>query len=111
MREDSHGPAMLAWFLAGAACGAAAALLLAPQSGTETREVLRRRASEGATRVRDTSRQAYERGRDLYEKGRHAAEDAGQWVERNVERGRDKVGEVRERFRSSDDAGEDAAEA
>lgn len=103
MRDDSQGPAMLAWFLVGAACGAAAALLLAPQPGHETREQIRRRATEGADRVRESSRQAYERGRDLYERGRHAAEDAGQWVERNVERGREKVGEVRERFRSADE--------
>lgn len=110
MRDEAQGPAMLAWFLAGAACGAAAALLLAPQAGTETREQIRRRATDSAARVRESSREAYERGRDLYEKGRNVAEDAGQWVERNVERGREKVAEARERFRP-EQSGDDAAEA
>ena len=49
---DNNGGANLAWFLVGAALGATAALLLAPQTGTETREAIRRRTQEGPRQTR-----------------------------------------------------------
>ena len=39
--SDHDSGSSLAWFLAGAALGAAGALLFAPQSGRETREIIR----------------------------------------------------------------------
>lgn len=53
-------------FLAGAAVGAAAALLLAPVAGRETREYLGRRAREGRDRASDAARQ----GRELLNRQR-----------------------------------------
>ena len=81
MAEDSSGT-NLAWFLAGAALGAAGALLLAPQAGSETRESLRRRTLEGRERLTKSGREAYEKGRELYGRGKEVAEDAAELFEK-----------------------------
>jgi gas vesicle protein len=53
-------------FIAGAAAGAAAALLLAPAAGQDTREYLGQRAREGRDRASDAARQ----GRELLNRQR-----------------------------------------
>ncbi|TKB72816.1 MAG: YtxH domain-containing protein [Nitrospira sp.] len=88
-RGFSPGAVGLA-FLSGALIGAAAALLLAPKSGRETREQLRgyaRRAEDGA--------------RDL-------AEKAGEALDRAVDRGLDLVQEKKSMLTEAWDAGRDA---
>ena len=81
MAEDDGGTS-LAWFLVGAALGAAGALLLAPQSGSETRESLRRRTLDSRERLSKSGREAYEKGRELYDRGREVAEDAAELFEK-----------------------------
>ena len=56
-QQDSGGATVLLAFMAGAAVGAAVALLFAPAPGSETREVVNRRAREGRDRVLDALRQ------------------------------------------------------
>ena len=70
------------WFLAGAAVGAAVALLFAPYSGHETRRKIRRQAERGADVLSDAGRDIAERGRDLYDKGRKIADEAAEIFER-----------------------------
>jgi len=53
-------------FIAGAAVGAAVALLFAPASGEQTREFLSQRAREGRERAAEAARQ----GRDILNKQR-----------------------------------------
>ncbi len=53
-------------FAAGAAVGAAVALLFAPAKGEETREYLSQRAKEGRDRAAEAARQ----GRDMVNRGR-----------------------------------------
>ena len=77
MSED-HSGTNLIWFLTGAALGASVALLLAPQPGRETRELVKRRALEGRDALARGGRDALERGRDLYEKGKELADEAGE---------------------------------
>lgn len=84
-RDDGAGAgSILLAFLLGAVSGAAVALLYAPQSGRETRELLgekaneaRARAAEAAARGRDAINQgretlttAIERGREAYQQAR-----------------------------------------
>jgi gas vesicle protein len=60
-------------FVLGAFAGAAAALLLAPASGDETREYLGQKAREGKARVREGREHlvaAVERGREAFERER-----------------------------------------
>ena len=78
-RESSD---KVVWFLAGAAIGAAVALLYAPASGEETRAKLRERASEGTDLLADRGRDLMERGRELYDKGRTLADEAADMFER-----------------------------
>ncbi len=91
MSRDSIGPGtlMLA-FVVGAATGAAAALLLAPASGDETREYIGQKAREGRERTREvvdhgretikrqkeTLATAIERGREAFQQAREREEQA-----------------------------------
>ena len=70
------------WFLAGAAIGAAIALLYAPASGEETRAKLLDRANEGRDLLGDRGRDLMDRGRELYSKGKSMADDAADMLER-----------------------------
>jgi gas vesicle protein len=70
------------WFLVGVAVGGAIALLYAPQSGKETRDMLGRKTDEGRELFEERSREFLERGREMYEKGRELAEEAADMVER-----------------------------
>ncbi len=90
MAEHDSG-ARLVWFLAGAALGAAGAILMAPQPGSETRDRLRRRVEEGRERVSEASRHAADRGREIYGRSREVADEA-------VRSGRDIVGRGKELY-------------
>lgn len=70
------------WFLAGAAIGAAIALLYAPASGEETRAKLIDKANEGRDLLGDRGRELMDRGRELYSKGKTMADEAADLVER-----------------------------
>ncbi len=77
----------LTYFGIGALMGAAAAILLAPKSGTETRNLLRSKAEEGtdylasrAADARDTASEAINRGKKVIKQNAEnlsAAVDAG----------------------------------
>lgn len=59
--EQGIGPGgLMVAFIAGAAVGAAVALLFAPASGEQTREYLSQRAREGRDRATDAARQGRE---------------------------------------------------
>ena len=69
MSHENHGigsGAVLLAFIAGAAVGAAVALLFAPAPGNETRAYVNRRARE----ARDRAAQAAEQGRELFNRQR-----------------------------------------
>ena len=66
MASNDNGAGVLLAFLAGAAVGAAVALLFAPATGEETREYLNQRAREGRERAADAARQ----GRELLNRQR-----------------------------------------
>lgn len=70
------------WFVAGAAIGATIALLYAPQSGKETRRVIRKKTREGRETLAEASRDLVDKGRDLYEKGLRVADEAAEMIER-----------------------------
>ncbi len=84
-RDDGAGAGsvMLA-FLIGAVGGAVVALLYAPATGRETRELLGEKAREG----RDRAAEAAEKGRQAVNEGREALASA-------VERGRDAYQQAR----------------
>jgi len=57
-------------FLAGTIVGAAVGLLLAPQSGEKTREVIGETATKVSQTVKDSSHQLIDGGRELIDKGK-----------------------------------------
>jgi gas vesicle protein len=66
------GGTVLLAFIAGAAVGAAVALLFAPVAGTETRAYVNRRARE----ARDRATQAAEHGREIFNRQRETVTTA-----------------------------------
>jgi len=95
MAQDNG--ANLIWFIAGAAAGAAVALLFAPASGEETRKKIAEAAEQGRAALAESSdkivergreilsessQNILERGRDLYERGRKVADEAAEMFER-----------------------------
>ena len=60
MANNDNGASILVAFIAGAAVGAAVALLFAPTTGDEAREYLGQRAREGRDRAADAARQGRE---------------------------------------------------
>jgi gas vesicle protein len=72
-QHDSMGPGgFLVAFIAGAAVGAAVALLFAPATGEETRRYLGERAREGRARAAEAARQGRERAAEAARQGREA---------------------------------------
>ena len=80
LREDNTGK--LAWFFAGAAIGAAVALLYAPASGEATRERIADKAREKADKLQEHGESVMVKGRELYERGKSLADDAAEVLER-----------------------------
>lgn len=74
-RSGTDAAGYLGWFFLGAVAGAATALLLAPKSGRETRELLAEHGGDVLTRAKTTAGEAREKAGDLFEKGREYLEE------------------------------------
>ena len=81
MADESNG-SNIVWFCAGAAIGAAIALLYAPASGKVTRRKIVKKTEEGRAALAESGRDMYERGKEMYEKGRKLADEAAEMFER-----------------------------
>ncbi|HEX4769439.1 MAG TPA: YtxH domain-containing protein [Bryobacteraceae bacterium] len=87
MEAEANGLAqnnsnVIAWFVGGALLGAAVALLLAPDSGDETRRKLLKQAQKSSKKLGESSQDIVEKGRELYERGRELAEEAADLFEK-----------------------------
>ncbi len=74
--SDTRAGDRAAFFLLGAAIGAAAALLMAPASGARTRRKLVRKGEEVADYLIDAGKELVEKCEDLYERSGELVEDA-----------------------------------
>ena len=98
---DNQGPssaAVLLGFLSGAALGAVTAILLAPRTGKESREMLRgyaRRAEDG---LRDLVGEAGERFEGAVEEGRDFIESKKTVLRDAFDAGREAMRREREHF-------------
>jgi len=72
----------IGWFLVGAVVGMTAAILLAPQSGKQTRQFISDKTQQGRDAVTGAGKDVYDRGKDLVEKGRQLVEDAADLFDR-----------------------------
>ncbi len=75
MRDTRVGD-RAAFFLLGAAIGAAAALLMAPESGERTRRKLRRQGEDVADYLIEEGKELVDKCEDLYERSADVVEDA-----------------------------------
>lgn len=98
MSDDrGSGSGVILSFLLGGLTGAALAILFAPRSGEETREMLGGKLREGAERGRKLRDRAAARGREILE-------DASDYVENQ----REALEKRRERLSAAVDAGRQA---
>ena len=70
------------WFVAGAIVGAAVALLYAPQTGQETRNLISKKTDEASEALSGTSQDVVEKGKELFDRGKQIADDAAELFER-----------------------------
>ena len=74
-RNGMDAAGYLGWFFLGAVAGAAAALLLAPKTGAETRELLAEHSGQILNRAKAHAGDAREKAGDLFERGREYLEE------------------------------------
>ncbi|MBI4638866.1 MAG: YtxH domain-containing protein [Candidatus Rokubacteria bacterium] len=90
-RNDAAG--YLGWFFFGALAGAAAALLLAPRTGREARELLAERSSELARKAGEMATEAQGRAGEWLDKSREVFEEQTQRLVTAFEAGREAMRE------------------
>jgi gas vesicle protein len=76
------------WFLVGVGIGAVVGLLYAPQSGSETREILMAKAEEGRNFVRDRTKKAREQAEQWAERGKEVYASQKDQIRSAVEAGK-----------------------
>ena len=98
---DNQGPssaAVLLGFLSGAALGAVAAILLAPRSGQESREILHSYARRAEDGLREMVGEAGERFEGAVEEGRDFIESKKTVLRDAFDAGREAMRREREQF-------------
>jgi gas vesicle protein len=90
-RNDAAG--YLGWFFLGGMVGAAAALLLAPKAGRETRELLVERGGDVARRAQEFANEAQGRAGEWLDKSREIFEEQTQRLMSAFEAGKDAMRE------------------
>lgn len=104
MSDDSGSSAFMA-FILGGLTGAALALLYAPRSGRETREMLSEKLHEAEERGRDLREQARTRGQAFVDEATDYLERQREAVEQRKERLAAAVEAGRQAFREEKDRG------
>ena len=90
-RNDAAG--YLGWFFLGGVIGAVAALLVAPKTGRETREILSERSNEVAKRAQALATDAQGRAGEWFDKSRELFEEQTQRLMTAFEAGKDAMRE------------------
>jgi gas vesicle protein len=90
-RSDTAG--YLGWFLLGGVIGAAAAVLLTPRTGRETRDLLAEHGGEFARRAQEFANEAQGRAGEWLDKSRELFEEQTQRLMTAFEAGRDAMRE------------------
>jgi gas vesicle protein len=88
MSEGSDRGSRLAYFLVGGGIGAVVALLFAPRSGRETRELIAQRAGEGRERVSSASRNVSDRVSTYIDKGKGVVSTQKEQLSAAIEAGK-----------------------
>jgi len=105
--RDEFG-AFLVGFIVGGLTGAVVALLFAPQSGEETRALIKDKSIELRDRAQQTAEEALARAEATAQEARARADELARQLK---ERGQEVYDDVRDRGRSAVEAGKSAVEA
>ena len=93
-RSSGGDPAgYLGWFFLGALMGAAAALLLTPKTGQETRDLLLEKGGDFSKRAQEYAKEAQIRAGELYDKGREFFEEQSERLGTAFEAGKEAMKE------------------
>lgn len=105
--SNNYESGNLSVFITGALIGAGVALLFAPQSGAQMRDLLRdyaARAKDELDDVVDEGAEALDstidRGHEFVEKGKNSAREAGRQAKGFAEAGKHAINETNEEWRS-----------
>jgi gas vesicle protein len=103
MSEDqvNNGSSAIGFFLVGLGIGAAVALLLAPHTGEETREMLLEKAEEGRDFVKMRRDEIYQQAGDAIEKGRDLVNKQKDVLSAALEAGKQAYQEEKSRAKQS----------
>ncbi len=93
--SDASACSVMLAFLSGMAFGTVTALLLAPQTGRESRETLSRAVRQASDNVRDFSERATDTWDGVVSKGREFLDEAGTVVKDAVDAGREAMHQTR----------------
>jgi gas vesicle protein len=88
MADKTYGADFLAGFVVGTLVGAAAALLLAPQSGEETRVLIREKGIELGQRADELSDEARKRAKEVQTQAKGKADELQIKVKQAVDEGK-----------------------
>jgi gas vesicle protein len=72
----------IGWFVAGAVVGMTLAVLLAPQSGEQTRQIISDKTKQGKDAVTKKGEDVYGRSKEVIDQGRQLVEDAADLFDR-----------------------------
>ncbi len=70
------------WFVAGTVVGMTVAILLTPQSGKKTRQIITEKTQQSKEAVTEKGKDAYDRSKEMIDQGRQLVEDAANLFER-----------------------------
>ena len=97
--DDSNGGAKFSFFLAGVGVGVVMALLFAPRSGEETRELIRGKADQGRDYVTGKSRELRHQAEDFVDKAKDLVAQQKEQLSAALEAGKQAYQEERGRSR------------
>ena len=88
MSDGGDRTSKLAYFLVGGGIGAIVALLFAPRSGRETRDLIAQKAAEGRERMATTSRTVSDRVTNYIDKGKEIVSSQKEQITAAIEAGK-----------------------
>jgi gas vesicle protein len=88
MSEENSTVSKLGYFLVGGGIGAIVALLFAPRTGRETRDLIAQKAAESKERFTSASRNVSERVSDYVDKGKELVNTQKEQISAAIEAGK-----------------------
>ena len=102
MSDGSDRTSRLAYFLVGGGIGAVVALLFAPRSGRETRDLIAQKATEGRERMASTSRTVSDRVTNYIDKGKEVVASQKEQISAAIEAGKQAYREEKAKGQSTE---------